>query len=101
MKNILFVGLFCLAASGVSAAPSQPPLERLRERLEDRRSARADFTTNILVNTNARTYHVHLPPGYNPTNTLPLVLAFHGGSGQGSGMNMLTGLSRVADRENL
>ena len=103
MKMIVCTGMFCLVAGFVSnvSAQTSTPLERLRQRLEDRRSAQADFTTNIVVGTNSRTYHVHLPPGYNATNSLPLVLAFHGGTGQGSGMNTLTGLSRVADRENM
>jgi len=101
MKMTLCAGLFCLLAAAGRGAPADTPLERLRERLEDRRSARADLTTNIVVNTNTRTYHVHLPPGFSPTNPLPLVVAFHGGTGQGSGMNLLTGLSRVADREQM
>ena len=30
-----------------------------------------------------RTYHIHLPPDFNEEKAAPLVLALHGGGGQG------------------
>jgi poly(3-hydroxybutyrate) depolymerase len=41
---------------------------------------------------------LHVPVGYNPHRLTPLVLAFHGGGGSGSGMERATGLSPLADR---
>ena len=45
-----------------------------------------------------RTYLLHLPPGH-PAKNLPLVIVLHGSGGRGRGMERLTGLSPLADRE--
>src|SRR5437773_5163863 len=50
----------------------------------------------IQVGTIERDYIVHVPPHRQQD---ALVLAFHGGYGQASGMAGLTGLSKLADRE--
>lgn len=46
-----------------------------------------------------RTYLLHLPPAYSDTKPLPLVLALHGGGGDGQGMEKLTHLNTVADQQ--
>lgn len=47
--------------------------------------ARQDrFTTGTLSHGGiARTYHIHLPPGFSTAEPAPLVLALHGGGGEG------------------
>ncbi|HVP46572.1 MAG TPA: PHB depolymerase family esterase [Bryobacteraceae bacterium] len=45
-----------------------------------------------------RSYLFHLPAG-KPRGGLPLVIVLHGAGGQGRGMERLSGLSPVADRE--
>jgi len=45
-----------------------------------------------------RTYRLHVPPGLPRDGTAALVLAFHGGGGDGAGMERLTGFSALADR---
>jgi polyhydroxybutyrate depolymerase len=47
-----------------------------------------------------RTYHVHLPPGYRPDRSVPLVLALHGGGGSGSQLDGFTNsqFTREGDR---
>ena len=58
-------------------------------------------TTATIVSGNlTRNYIVHLPPHYNQTHALPLVLAFHGGGGTGKSMDGLTHFNRVADEKN-
>ncbi|MBY0357765.1 MAG: hypothetical protein K2W82_07170 [Candidatus Obscuribacterales bacterium] len=52
----------------------------------------------IQVDNMEREYYVHLPPSYDRENPIPLVLNFHGGGGQASGVNTLTGMNRCADR---
>lgn len=47
----------------------------------------------------ARTYLVYVPGAYDGRRAVPLLLALHGGGGQGSGMNKLTHLNKVADKE--
>jgi polyhydroxybutyrate depolymerase len=51
----------------------------------------------IRVEDGRRTYLLHVPP--NVANPAPVVLAFHGGGGDGRGMERLSGLSALSDRE--
>jgi polyhydroxybutyrate depolymerase len=44
-----------------------------------------------------RTVVVHLPPSYDPTKPMPLVLNFHGYSSNAFQQSLLTGMSRKAD----
>src|SRR5689334_15791630 len=46
-----------------------------------------------------RTFYLHVPPSYDSVRPMPLVLAFHGGSGSGRGMESLTGFSTLADQK--
>lgn len=49
----------------------------------------------------ARTFRVHVPPGYDGTEPLPLVLMFHGGGGSGRQFELASsGMNPIADREN-
>ena len=45
-----------------------------------------------------RSYLVHVPAGYNGTSPLPLVLAFHGGSGDSESMRTQSGLDTTSDQ---
>jgi polyhydroxybutyrate depolymerase len=47
----------------------------------------------------ARTFLVHLPPGFATRGPLPVLVAFHGGGGTARGFEAYAGLDRVADRE--
>jgi polyhydroxybutyrate depolymerase len=44
-----------------------------------------------------RTYLIHVPPSYDRTTAMPLLLVFHGGGGTGEGMAKLTHMSNVSD----
>lgn len=46
-----------------------------------------------------RTYLVHLPQGYDGSESLPLVLVFHGGGGSGPNAETMSQFSPKADRE--
>lgn len=46
-----------------------------------------------------RTYHLYLPKGYNRSQSLPLVMAFHGGYGKGKRFARNTGFNEIADQE--
>ena len=45
-----------------------------------------------------RSYWLHVPASYRPGRPVPLVLAFHGAGGTGSGMQAQTRLSALADQ---
>jgi polyhydroxybutyrate depolymerase len=44
-----------------------------------------------------RTYYVHLPPDYEAAESLPLVLAFHGGGGKATMMHRVSKLTATSD----
>ncbi|MFZ1865011.1 MAG: PHB depolymerase family esterase [Polyangiales bacterium] len=46
-----------------------------------------------------RSYEVHVPPSYDGTTPLPLVLSFHGFTSSGLGQQQLTQMNGLADRE--
>ena len=47
----------------------------------------------------SRTYLLHLPTGYSETDSLPLIIAMHGGLGNAYNIEMQSGLSDKADSE--
>ena len=51
------------------------------------------------VHGQVRTYALYVPAGANARTPAPLVIALHGGLGQGRSMAMLSGFSPLADRE--
>lgn len=57
----------------------------------------ADRTEQVPVGGRTRTYTVHVPDGSPPQSGFPVVLAFHGGGGQGARMRRLSGLDALAD----
>jgi polyhydroxybutyrate depolymerase len=59
----------------------------------------ADEKETMTVDGVTREYHVHVPPGYDGSEPVPLVLALHGGGGEGNKMDELTGFNDVADEE--
>lgn len=76
---------------------------RIRERLlgNTQQEARTNdmLSGKLIYQGRLRTYHLHLPKGYNRNRSTPLVLAFHGGYGSGKGFAKTTGLNNLADRE--
>lgn len=61
------------------------------------RAPRGDWDDAIDHQERFRTYHVHVPPGYDPARPAPLVLAFHGRGGSGKGLARLSRFNRLAD----
>jgi polyhydroxybutyrate depolymerase len=53
----------------------------------------------IVVAGIERTYTLHLPPSYDGKTKIPLVIAMHGGGGNGGSMDKLYGLNEAADKE--
>ncbi len=57
-----------------------------------------DYTRSLVLDNLSRTCYVHLPPGYDGSRAVPLVLALHGMGGDGSGMARLTHFNTIADQ---
>jgi polyhydroxybutyrate depolymerase len=58
-----------------------------------------DFSDSISSGGTTRTYKVHLPPGYDRSKPIPLVMIFHGIGGTGSLMWHLTQFNVAADKK--
>lgn len=56
--------------------------------------------TQIRTGDFKRDYHVHIPPGYDGQQTLPMVVVVHGAFDTAKGMEKFSGFSDLADREN-
>ncbi len=73
-------------------------------RLPDRGAAQGPRTyrvpTDIRTGEFNRDYLVHLPPGYDGRQQLPMVVVVHGAFDTGKGMEKFSGFSALADREN-
>jgi polyhydroxybutyrate depolymerase len=58
-------------------------------------------TRSIIFAGLERTYRIHMPPSYDKSTPLPLLIALHGGGGSGEKMEELTlrGFNRLSDKE--
>jgi polyhydroxybutyrate depolymerase len=57
------------------------------------------LSRTIQIGGRQREYLVSVPPQSDETSPLPVVLVFHGGGGQATGMESLTGFSALGQRE--
>jgi polyhydroxybutyrate depolymerase len=73
------------------------PLTLLLLVLDTTPLAPGDYTRTVHVGGHKRTYHVHIPPDYDPKKPTPVVLVFHGAGINGRIMRAYCGLDRKAD----
>lgn len=71
-----------LLGIGVAAGPQLAP---------------GDHVRTIEVDGRTRTFTVHVPPSYDGSRPVPVVLAFHGGGANAASMIRFSGLSQKAD----
>lgn len=109
MGGIFFILVIAIIVAFAVFYFSQPPLQATRrEQLlsqKMRKRARFNFNQDMLLRTvwhqgQERSYYLYTPSAYNPDSSLPLLLAFHGGVGQGNLMAFKTGFNELAEREN-
>jgi polyhydroxybutyrate depolymerase len=82
-RPLLLLAVF-LSACARSPGRSTSPVQR-------------DYTDSVQVGSLARSYIVHLPPSYDGSRPLAVVLCFHGGSAAGT--SALTHFDSVADAQ--
>ena len=81
LSALILLSLGILACGRLVAAPQSLPLLTLtHDGLE-------------------RSYILHVPPSYNESQSLPLVLAFHGGGGNAENQMHVSGLNQLADEK--
>lgn len=73
--------LMALLAAGPQLTPMRP----------------GDYARQLTVGGLQRTYHVHVPPGYDPGKPMPVVLVLHGALMNGPIMEWFCGVSKKAD----
>ncbi|MGA8848273.1 MAG: PHB depolymerase family esterase [Dehalococcoidia bacterium] len=83
--------LFCFLASCTSQTPENIPTPKSIPAVDEIRT--------LVHDGRERTYLLHVPDGLHENEPGPLVFAFHGGGGNGSGMASLTEFDKLADRE--
>ncbi len=56
-----------------------------------------DHHRTVDVDGRTRSYHIHIPPQYDPKQTAPVVLAYHGAMTNGPIMTVFSGLNKKSD----
>jgi polyhydroxybutyrate depolymerase len=67
--------------------------------LAGQRAAAGNQTKTIEVGGRTRSYVLHVPPQYDGTKPLPLVIVMHGGGGNAANAERMSGFTPKADRE--
>jgi len=67
-----------------------------RSRIQSDRTG--NLSKSLTHNGLERAYHLHIPSSYRDSTTAPLVVALHGGGGNGQKMDKLSRLSLLADQ---
>lgn len=81
-----FIAMACLLVSGSGCA-------RLRHARRASSSGERRISSGGLV----RTYSLHVPTSYSGSRPFPLVIAYHGHGGDGSGQERVSGMDATAD----
>jgi polyhydroxybutyrate depolymerase len=87
---VILLGLSQLLAGCIASLP--------KEHIQGPRTYKD--TVDIRAGGFRRSYLVHIPSGYAPETSLPLVVVIHGAFDTADGMERFSGFSRLADREN-
>jgi polyhydroxybutyrate depolymerase len=103
IKFILVILCFFLFTS---LAFLQDNSGRFRDRLKNRINENnrkiaisTDSSGEILVGNLKRTFLIHIPASYSKTQSSPVVLVFHGGTGTAAGMEKLTKMNEESEHE--
>lgn len=67
--------------------------------LEKGQSSNGDVKYNLNYGDFDRSYILHIPPNYNNSTSVPLVIVLHGGGGSAEDIEKVTGFSKKADEE--
>ena len=94
---LVLFGVFAFVVAGCGAGRFQRG--GLRGRFQPPQPGAGTVSGSLNYQGRSRAYLVHVPPSYDGSRPLPLVLILHGGMGNAAGTEKLTGLSAKADKE--
>ncbi len=98
-RAIFLVALIvCAVAAFASGMPHQRTLAVPAGCSPARPYASGSSGGSITTADGERTYLLHVPPSYDGSDAVPLVLGFHGLTGTGAGMELVSRLSARADQ---
>lgn len=90
---LVLIGMSTLACSLFNRAGNTTPTPSAK-------FAPGDSTQSLVFAGRERIYIVHLPPAITTNQTLPLIIALHGGAGNADSTAKMTGMSDAADKAN-
>ncbi|MCU0292033.1 MAG: alpha/beta fold hydrolase [Thermoanaerobaculaceae bacterium] len=93
-------GLACLAGEAVVEASAQPG-DLVTARLTHVRQRPGTYSETFLVAGTERSARIHLPPSYNGSSALPVVILLHGEGGDPRQVESMSRFAAEADRQDL
>jgi polyhydroxybutyrate depolymerase len=100
LKRLLLVSLSLAGLVAGCARWTQPhPPIATQSPAPDGESPAVDLVAALTVNGRERSYRLHVPPGPVRSASSALVVALHGGGGNGANLQAKVGLDAIADRE--
>lgn len=103
MRIAWIAGILAVTAVGLPTVGCTRMAERPRAAVEAAGCGRrapepGDHEREIVSGGRRRSFVVHVPPGYTGNTPTPVVLNFHGGGGNASDQQRISGMDAVADR---
>ncbi|MBS3756504.1 MAG: prolyl oligopeptidase family serine peptidase [Desulfobacterales bacterium] len=95
---LFLAGALLMAAAGSFWLSGCTPM--LSKKAEPAGGMTYKARVDMRINGFRRTYRVHVPPGYRAEHPLPLVVVIHGAFDTAKNMEIVSGFSELADREN-
>lgn len=58
-----------------------------------------DYKRSLTIDGETRNYYLHVPPGFDPSKPMPLVLVLHGHGDHAASVSRISGMDEKADKE--
>ena len=98
---IAVVATGCARSTGTATSESAVPSQSAAQPCTPAKPAPTGSTSaKLTVNGKSREYSLNIPPNYDGTTALPLVMTFHGRGSNATQQLLLTGFDTVSDKEN-
>ena len=100
LRSVLFGFRWIIIPAAMISLMVGGCMPRLPEPWTTGRSGTFRVPTDFRTGNFKRDYHLHIPPGYDGSRTLPMLVVVHGAFDNARGMAKFTGFSALADHEN-